>query len=95
MSDNKTTFRLDQMEARQKTLGDRLHDVANLAQENKLRTEADVQAGIDREARLRAVEVFIEQLKGKEIQNRLIMGGIALIVSILGGGLVEVVARHL
>ena len=95
VSDQTTKFRLDQIEARLKTLGDRLHDVANMAHENKLRLDSDVQSGIDRESRLRAVEIFIEQLKGREMQNRIIMGGIALIVSVIGGGLVEIAARHL
>lgn len=61
MADTKTTFRLDQCEARLKTLGDRLHDIANLAHENKLRLDGDMTAGNDREKRLRAVEIYIEQ----------------------------------
>lgn len=95
MADTKTSFRLDQLEGRLKTLGDRLHDVQNESHENKLRLDGNMDAGEDRETRLRAVETFIEQLKGREMQNRLIMGGIALIVSMVGAGIAEAIARHL
>lgn len=90
MADTKTAFRLDQIEGRLKTLGDRLHDVANLAHECKLRLDA-----ADLDKRLRSIEAWISEQKGKEMQNRVIMGGIALLVSIIGGGLVELAVRHL
>lgn len=95
MADQTTKFRLDQIEGRLKTLGDRSHDLGNMALDSKTRLDNDVQAGHDRENRLRAVEAFIDQQKGKEMQNRLIMGAIAAIVSIVGAGIVEVVVRHI
>lgn len=84
MTDTKTTFRLDQAEARLKTLGDRLHDIANMAHENKLRLDADVQAGIDRESRLRAIEIYIEQQKGRAMQNKAILAVLGLLAGFIG-----------
>lgn len=84
MADTTTKFRLDQVEGRLKTLGDRQHDIANLAHENKLRLDTDVQSGIDRENRLRIVEVFIEQQKGKAMQNKAILGIIGLLAGLAG-----------
>jgi len=85
--DSTTKFRLDTLEARIKTLGDRLHDVANMAHENKLRLDGDMTSGNDRETRLRKVEIYIEQQKGKAMQNKAIMGIIAILAGI-GGELI-------
>ena len=90
MADTKTSFRLDQIEARLKTLGDRLHDVANLSHECKLRLDA-----ADLDKRLRSIEAWINEQKGKEMQNRLIMGAIAAVISIIGAGIVELVVKRL
>lgn len=89
MADSKTNFRLEQTEGRLKTLGERLHDIATLAQECKLRLDA-----MDLDTRLRAIEAWINEQRGKEMQNRLIMGAIAAFVSIVGTGIVEYVVRH-
>lgn len=93
-ADKTTSFRLEQIEARLVTLGNRLHDVATVAHECKLKIEDDKKHGEDRETRLRLVETYIEQQQGKEMQNRVIMGVIAALVSICGGVIVEVLARH-
>lgn len=88
VADNKTSFRLDQIEARLKTLGDRTHDIANLAHECKLRLDAT-----DLDTRLRNIEAWVNEQKGKEMQNRLIIGAIAAIVSMIGAGIVEMVVK--
>lgn len=90
VADTKTTFRLDQIEGRLTTLSNRTHDIATLSQECKLRLDA-----ADLDKRLRNIEAWISEQKGKDMQNRIIMGGIALLVSIIGGGLVELAVRHL
>lgn len=89
MANDKTSFRLDQIEGRLATLSNRTHDIATLAQECKLRLDA-----MDLDKRLREIEAWINEQKGKEMQNRLIMGAIAAIISVVGTGLVEIVARH-
>ena len=94
VKDSKTEFRLETIEARLVTLGNRLHDVATVAHECKLTIEDDKKHGDDRETRLRLVETYIEQQQGKEMQNRIIMGVIAALVSVCGGVIVEVLARH-
>lgn len=89
-ADKTTSFRLDQMESRQKVLGDRIHDIATVAHECRLRLDEDVQRGADREARLRKVEVFIEQQQGMSILAKAIMAFLGL----CGGALGEFIVRH-
>lgn len=90
MADQTTKFRLDQAEARLKTLGDRLHDIATLAHECKLRLDEDVKNGADRESRLRKAEIYIEQQQGKSLLAKAIIGVLGLVAGIAG----ELIARH-
>jgi hypothetical protein len=50
---------------------------------------------MDLDKRLREIEAWINEQKGKDMQNRLIMGAIAAIISIVGTGVVELVEKHL
>ena len=89
-TDQTTKFRLEQIEARLVTLGNRLHDVATSAHESKLRLDEDVQRGADREKRLRNVEIYIEHQQGMSIMAKAIMA----LLGLIAGGLGELIMRH-
>lgn len=92
MSADKTTaFRLDQIEARLKTLGDRTHDIATEAHECKLRLDDDVKHGTDREERLRKVEMYIEHQQGMSMLAKALMGLLGLVAGAVG----ELIMRHI
>lgn len=84
MADQATKLRFEKLEKEQDLHRNRIHDALNLAQECKFRLDEDVKNGEDRESRLRIVEIYVEQQKGKAMQNKAILGIIGLLAGLAG-----------